>query len=211
MLALLAATTATAAWADQCGPVKGTPGKFDYYLLSLSWAPAYCATPSGKSNTQECGPGTNYGFVVHGLWPQFTNGTWPQCCQAVAPVANDPVLTKLSAVMIGDSLHQHEWEKHGSCVTTVQDDYFGKIQQAADTFGLAPGLSPDSYSQIKVSDLKAFWPVAPTGSITTQCSGKGKTLSEVHICLDGTLAPIPCPAAEVKADNCAGSVVLQGR
>ena len=215
IVVLVAGTMAPTAWADQCGPARGVPGKFDYFLLSLSWAPAYCATSSGKANPQECGPGTNYGFVVHVLWPQYTNGTWPQCCQAVAPVRESAVLTALSAVMIGDSLRQHEWDKHGSCVTTVQDDYFGKIQRAVDAFGLAPGLTPASDGRIKVSKLKAYWSAVPAGSITTQCSGNGRsksdTLSEVHICLDGNLTPIACPAAEVKADNCLGSVVLQGR
>src|SRR4051812_19830847 len=44
---------------------------FDYYVLSLSWAPGFCANPSNASaNPKECAPGTHLGFIVHGLWPE---------------------------------------------------------------------------------------------------------------------------------------------
>lgn len=193
------------AMADQCGPAKGTPGQFDYYLLSLSWAPTYCATPSGRQNSQECGAGTHYGMVVHGLWPQFSSGQWPQCCQAVSPVTPSPTIDKVSQVMIGSSLMEHEWEKHGSCVTNQQDQYFGTIEQAIQNVGLAPNLPSTGVRTIKVSRLKENWAV-PAQSITTQC--KGGMLSEVHICLDKGLNPIACPESEVKADNCPGTVAL---
>ena len=44
---------------------------FDYYVLSLSWAPAFCALPNEASrNPRECAPGRKVGFIVHGLWPR---------------------------------------------------------------------------------------------------------------------------------------------
>ena len=42
----------------------GTP-VFSRYLLSLSWAPDYCAQPTGDKDPRECGPGRQTGFVVH--------------------------------------------------------------------------------------------------------------------------------------------------
>src|ERR1700761_3762666 len=53
------------------------PGHFDYYLLALSWAPSYCVVHPGDRD--EC-QGRGYGFVLHGLWPQFNNGGYPQTC-----------------------------------------------------------------------------------------------------------------------------------
>ena len=44
-----------------------TPGSFDYYLLTLSWAPEFCATHEGNAPSSECGPAWHLGFVVHGL------------------------------------------------------------------------------------------------------------------------------------------------
>ena len=47
--------------------------KFDYYVLALSWAPNYCAGhPGDQSN--ECRPGEEANFVLHGLWPQASDG-----------------------------------------------------------------------------------------------------------------------------------------
>ncbi len=52
-------------------------GQFDYFVLSLSWAPTYCLTHAGDG--AECA-GKGYGFVVHGLWPQFDAGGYPEKC-----------------------------------------------------------------------------------------------------------------------------------
>src|SRR6185369_17555924 len=46
---------------------------FDYYLLTLSYAPDFCAQPAGDKDPRECGQGRRAGFVVHGLWPQGEN------------------------------------------------------------------------------------------------------------------------------------------
>jgi ribonuclease T2 len=194
------------AWAEQCGPVRGRTGSFDYYLLSLSWSPAYCDTPSGRNNQQQCGGPQPFGMVVHGLWPQYADGTWPQCCQPVGPVKPSPAVDQASRVMIGSKLLQHEWTKHGACVTDRQDEYFGRINQAVTSLGLAPGISGTGPEQIRVTDLKRHWAIPPA-SITVQC--KGKRLKEVHICLDKALSPITCPEAEARADNCPGTVRLR--
>jgi ribonuclease T2 len=205
LTAALLAAIATTARADQCGPVRGLAGSFDYYLLSLSWAPSYCATPSGRKNPWECGPGSGYGFVVHGLWPQYTSGQWPQCCQAVRPVTPSTMVDAVSRVMIGPGLMSHEWEKHGSCVTSRQDEYFGRIDQVVSRLGLAPKVPGTGLDRIKVSALKQNWPVPPQ-SISVRC--KGRMLREVHLCLDKALSPMPCPEAEVNSDNCPGTVSL---
>jgi len=54
----------------------GEPGTFDYYLLSLSWSPAFCRTDPGAA---ECNGPRRFGFIVHGLWPQYEKG-WPENC-----------------------------------------------------------------------------------------------------------------------------------
>ena len=46
------------------------PGDFDFYLLNLSWSPEFCAT---HPTSPECA--SHLGFVVHGLWPQNTDGS----------------------------------------------------------------------------------------------------------------------------------------
>src|SRR5689334_6883835 len=58
---------------------KGKPGVFDYYLLTLSWSPEFCTT---SPSDPQCTGAHHFGFVIHGMWPQFNNGTWPQNCSS---------------------------------------------------------------------------------------------------------------------------------
>src|ERR1700684_1900619 len=58
---------------------EGEAGIFDYYVLSLSWAPTYCLTHTADG--AECS-GKGYGFVLHGLWPQYESGGYPDRCDS---------------------------------------------------------------------------------------------------------------------------------
>src|SRR5580658_10180215 len=53
------------------------PGQFDFYVLTLSWSPSFCAAAAERNNGQasgmQCGA-RPYSFVVHGLWPQYEKG-----------------------------------------------------------------------------------------------------------------------------------------
>src|SRR5712675_205344 len=65
--------------------------QFDYYLLTLSWAPDFCALPGGNKDPRECGKGRHVGFVVHGLWPQNNQSRGPENCGPASPVAQSIV------------------------------------------------------------------------------------------------------------------------
>ncbi len=69
---LLAAASLPAAAQDGR---QNEPGKFDFYVLSLSWSPSFCASAhdNGRSGGAQCGT-RPYSFVVHGLWPQYEKG-----------------------------------------------------------------------------------------------------------------------------------------
>ena len=70
---------------------RNTVGEFDYYLLTLSWAPEFCATnPNGRTSA-ECASNKHMGLVVHGLWPQDNDGKWPESCSTTPPVASATV------------------------------------------------------------------------------------------------------------------------
>ena len=45
-------------------------GSFDYYALSLSWSPTYCADKGARDGGPQCNGPRPYAFVLHGLWPQ---------------------------------------------------------------------------------------------------------------------------------------------
>ncbi len=54
-------------------------GEFDYYLLSLSWSPAWCALTGDDRHDPQCDAGRGLTFTVHGLWPQYETG-YPSDC-----------------------------------------------------------------------------------------------------------------------------------
>ena len=55
---------------------RGEPGQFDFYLLNLSWSPEFCAI---HETSPQCA--AHPGFVVHGLWPQNNDGSYPALLQ----------------------------------------------------------------------------------------------------------------------------------
>lgn len=106
-----------------------TPGSFDYYLLTLSWAPEFCATHSSSAASTECDPTRHFGFVVHGLWPENEDGSYPQHCASASPVAQD-IVRQMLPVMPDRGLIQHEWSTHGTCSGLDAQTYFGNIRKA---------------------------------------------------------------------------------
>ncbi len=72
---MLAATSATARSHKKAH--QSEEATFSYYLLSLSYAPDFCAQPTGNKDPRECGSGRRIGFVVHGLWPQVEGNRGP--------------------------------------------------------------------------------------------------------------------------------------
>lgn len=205
LIVFLAATGA--AQAQQCNPSRGATGRFDFLLLSLSWSPAYCATARGGNNDEQCAQPGRHGFVVHGLWPQYSDGSWPQCCADVAPLHPSPVVDELAKVMPGLGLRRHEWKKHGSCVTTSQDEYFGRIMRVVATHRLGPDAASVSGKRLPVSQLKQYWPTLPPSSLSPAC--QGGILTEMRLCLSPALSPIPCPISVRDEDTCPGSVTLR--
>ena len=104
---------------------EGVPGQFDYYLLSLSWSPTYCLTH--PYDRMQCA-GKGYGFVLHGLWPQYDSGGYPSYCAASS--------LSEAAQALGQTLYpspkllQHEWAEHGSCSGMDALAYFRTADRA---------------------------------------------------------------------------------
>src|SRR5580692_8584729 len=88
---------------------KGESGKFDFYVMNLAWGPAFCSVPGASA---ECK--APQGFVLHGLWPQNYDGSYPVNCSD-RPGPKQP---ELNLDITPDlPLVEHEWSKHGTCTT----------------------------------------------------------------------------------------------
>jgi ribonuclease T2 len=202
LLCLAALAFATPARTQSPAPA----GRFDYYLLALSWSPAYCAKHGADAaSSEECS--RHRGFVVHGLWPQNQDGTWPAFCRPVSTVPV-PLLEREAAIMPNVELIAHEWAKHGSCTTLDVRDYFAEIEQAFAALRLPDTLvQPPAAVNIPLAEAKqhmsALNPGLAPDMMSFQC-GHGNEVSELHICLDKSLQFRACGAGQ--ADTCAASL-----
>ena len=96
---------------------QGEPGKFDFYVLSLSWSPSYCDSVQERAAErrsearpdQQCEGGRPYAFVVHGLWPQYERG-FPSWCQVPAPRIPRTLVDGMLDLMPSPRLVFHEWD-----------------------------------------------------------------------------------------------------
>jgi ribonuclease T2 len=192
--ALLLVLGATASFARHHGhakPASGTPGVFDYYVLTLSWSPSYCLTHP-QDHTQ-CG-GRGYGFVLHGLWPQFDAGSWPEFCSTDVTLPPD-------AVQLGNTLYpspklmEHEWQRHGTCSGLDAVGYFRTADEALGSVHVPAAFeAPTANQSLTGAQIAALFrqanPAIPADGLTVAC-GRGE-LSEVRVCLGRDLAPRSC-------------------
>ena len=185
------------------------PGSFDYYLLSLSYAPDFCAENPSKQTPQECGTGRHIGFVVHGLWPQDTNGRGPENCGHASPVSQAIVQVMLNYIPTA-SLIQHEWTTHGTCSGLSAADFFTAVRKARDSVTIPADLNqPAQKLSLSPADIETRFATAnasfPKGAFTVACYNDGE-LQEARICFNKDLTPRACTAS---AGQCSvGTVTL---
>ncbi|MEP9371139.1 ribonuclease [Mesorhizobium sp. KR1-2] len=174
---------------------------FDFYVLSLSWSPSYCAADAQEARSQQCNGGRPYAFVVHGLWPQFERG-YPEDCPTDSPRVPEREARNLLDIMPAVGLIGHEWRKHGSCSGLSQDDYFAVLRAARERVNIPPEfirlqdyLTPDP-DEVERAFLKAN-PNLPGDGIAVTCDRR--YLREVRICMNKDLTFRTCDEADRRA------------
>ena len=174
-------------WRRARPAANSQPGAFDFYLLTLSWSPEYCYSHSSSS---ECS--SHPGFVVHGMWPQNNDGTYPENCSDAAGPTNPQQYLNLIPTI---SLINHEWTTHGTCSGLAPDAYFGSIRKAFGAVKIPAAFAKVTQQAMLapsaiIGDFAAANPAWPNGSIALTC-GKNY-LTAVEVCLSKTLAPEAC-------------------
>lgn len=203
-LFLLLALLATTASARDSRP-QAVAGSFDYYVLSLSWSPEYCASTRRDDEPQCARP---YAFVAHGLWPQHERG-WPADCASKERVS-DATIERLLPLMPSRGLIIHEWRKHGTCSGLKADAYFALLEKAYRRVVIPPryrqldALLAVGSAELR-RDLLAANPALPREALVLQCSGR--YLQEARICLDRQLAPRAC-GSDLR-DRCSDRLLLR--
>ena len=105
-------------------PVAAT--QFDYYVMTLSWAPGFCDLGGQETSSSECAEGSGQGFVVHGLWPNNEYRPNPEACRGQDATPAD--LDDEHGVYPNDQLAAYEYRKHGTCTGLSARDYFATVR-----------------------------------------------------------------------------------
>jgi ribonuclease T2 len=180
-----------------------TPGKFDFYVLALSWSPSFCAAERerGRNNDPQCG-GRPFSFVVHGLWPQYERG-YPSFCEVPAPRLARSIVDSMLDLMPSPRLVYHEWDRHGTCSGLKAAAYFETVRKARAAVKIPSDYrdlaSPITVTPAQVTD--AFMKANPSltrAAMSIDCSAK--RLREVWVCLGKDFAFRACP--QVVQRNC---------
>lgn len=187
---------------------RGDPGRFDYYVLSLSWSPTWCATQGGRRDAEQCAAPRPYGFVVHGLWPQYAKGGYPAQCAAPRPLSPD-LVESLLPLMPSRALIEHEWRRHGTCDGAAPEDYFAATRRAAERVRIPDPLArPSQPRTLSVREVEALFAAANPGlegeAVAVVC--RGRHAAEVRVCLDRNLDFRPC-GRDVR-DRCKGDALF---
>ncbi len=171
-----------------CGRIEGEAGRLNqdkpiiaaaqegpFYILALSWQPAFCEAHADK---KECkfASADDYeakNFALHGLWPQprsnvlcnvsvadktlDDNHRWEKL---PAPELNAATRAALDKVMPGTQsfLERHEFIKHGTCYPGSADQYFKDSVRLAETVNASSVqalISANVGKTIKTADLRA--------------------------------------------------------
>jgi ribonuclease T2 len=168
-------------------PAPGGPQNFDYYLLNLSWSPEFCYS---HRDAPECG--RHAAFVLHGLWPQNTDGSYPQDCNNAPGPANP---AQYSDIYPDAGLLEHEWHTHGTCSGLSADDFFRTARAAFKSITIPPKLA-QLHNQISMAPdqilslVTVSNPSIPASSLVLSCGNN--YLTAVEVCLDKQLHPIAC-------------------
>lgn len=247
-------TTTTTTTTTNVAPSPKDIPFFNFYVLSMSYQPEFCHQHSntltdiqdqdyGKHHHHGGGGSTVYpgcthpletwkhNLTLHGLWPQYNDGTWPATCTLESFDSNvmksfsmDELHEKWPNVKSSSeeqnwdeysSFWEHEWSKHGTCSGLDQYTYF---HAAMDNFVTSPAIVFDHYhSELDKSSNSFPKRLLIDGygryaEIVPVCSGR--YLSEVRICFEKDVysnlpaGRINCPASVKSEDNCEDDIFI---
>ncbi len=207
VVAALAASLLVAGASAVCSQEarQNEAGQFDFYVLSLSWSPSFCAASAERHNggtpSLQCGA-RPYSFVVHGLWPQYVKG-FPEYCQVPSPRLYHGIVSSMLDLMPAPRLVYNEWDKHGTCSGLAPRDYFDTVRKARAAVKIPPEYidlkEPLSVAPAAIEEafIKAN-PGLTENGFAIECDKK--RLTEVRICLSKDLQFRECD--EIARHSC---------
>ncbi|GMR58030.1 hypothetical protein PMAYCL1PPCAC_28225 [Pristionchus mayeri] len=206
---------------------------FDYLMFTMIYPTATCMADDDQvPDSCEIPKGTAQ-WTIHGLWPNFKDGSYPQFCDhqkydhKQVEQLHEQMRTKwpnLFPKTPEDQLWSHEWEKHGTCsksdpLLDSQFKYFNmslflldhvNLRTRMEQKGISPRAAPyekDSLQQT-LDELMGH-------HVQMYCLQDKKTheslLADIRVCMDAELKPMDCPKADIQPYVRAGTVTPNDR
>lgn len=169
-------------------------GEFDYWVMALSWSPNWCAIEGDARKSPQCDPREDFGWTLHGLWPQYHRG-WPAFCPTVERQPSRSLTNTMADIMGTSGLAWYQWKKHGVCSGLSAAEYYDLSRKAYDSVVRPPVFRKLTKSVtlpthvVEEAFLKANPELEPD-MITITCK-KGR-IQEARVCLSKELKPVPC-------------------
>jgi len=169
-------------------------GEFDYYVLSLSWSPTWCAIEGDARDAEQCRRGGGAGWMLHGLWPQYERG-WPANCHSARMPPSRATTAAMADIMGSSGLAWYQWRKHGSCSGLSGTDYFALARHAYESVN-RPDVFRKLQDPVRLPATvveEAFLKANPgwTADMLTITCRDGR-IQEARLCLTRGLEPVPC-------------------
>jgi ribonuclease T2 len=172
------------------------------YTLALSWSREYCRERKrdGSADLQCAGKIGEFGFILHGLWPEGRGPKYPQYCRTAALLPPKLVAQNI-CVTPSVQLQQHEWAKHGTCMVSRPETYFAASKLMFNALQF-PDMDRVSRQGEKagsltvaelISAMSKINPGLPERAIRIKTGNRG-WLKEMRICLNSKFRPVACPA-----------------
>jgi ribonuclease T2 len=168
-------------------------------LLSLSWSPQFCRSHGSEpKNRWQCAmAGDDFGFILHGLWPDAPGRADPAWCAPAKPLSR-AVIRQNFCMTPSPQLMQNEWAKHGTCATDKPEKYF---KAASLLYGALkfPDMNGLSGRRLTVGSFGAAFlranPGLRPGMFAVDTSRDG-WLEGIKLCLDTDLRSRQCPGED---------------
>ncbi|XP_008802596.2 extracellular ribonuclease LE-like [Phoenix dactylifera] len=196
---------------------------FDFFYFVQQWPGSYCDTAKSCCYPTTGKPAADFG--IHGLWPNYNDGSYPSNCDPDNDYDESKIKDLITAMEAewptlacpsgdGSKFWSHEWEKHGTCSESILDEhsYFeaalslkkqADILQSLKSAGIEPDGGFYSVSSISraIKDATGFTP-----GIECNVDESGNTqLYQVYVCVDANAKDlIECPV--YPRSKCSSSV-----
>ncbi|ULT87718.1 hypothetical protein L3Y34_007116 [Caenorhabditis briggsae] len=193
---------------------NGVP--FDYLMFTTIYPTAVCRADD-DSVPESCEiPDATPQWSIHGLWPNYENGSYPQNCHGTPKHFEEDLIKSIEERLVSvwpnlypkktiQSFWKHEYDKHGTCAQSEklfesELAYFTEVMNVFDAIDVAGGMSSVGPSEkpIGAKDIQnALAGVTGGKKFEFNCLRDKKTkqflLGDIRLCLNKDLTLRDCP------------------